>query len=87
MKARQTDFSGGSVYRNILQVVLPMMAAQLLNLLYNIVDRMYIGRMEGNGTQALSGLGLCFPVLMFVTAFSNLVGSGGAPLCSMERGR
>ena len=64
MKARQTDFSGGSVYRNILQVVLPMMAAQLLNLLYNIVDRMYIGRMEGNGTQALSGLGLCFPVLM-----------------------
>ena len=87
MKACQTDFSGGSVYRNILQVVLPMMAAQLLNLLYNIVDRMYIGRMEGNGTQALSGLGLCFPVLMFVTAFSNLVGSGGAPLCSMERGR
>ena len=87
VKAHQTDFSKGSVYGNILQVVLPMMAAQLLNLLYNIVDRMYIGRMPGDGTLALSGLGLCFPILMFVTAFANLVGSGGAPLCSMERGR
>ena len=86
MKAHQTDFSRGSVYKNIIQVMLPMMVAQLLNLLYNIVDRMYIGQMAGVGSQALSGLGLCFPILMFVTAFANLVGSGGAPLCAMERG-
>ena len=87
MKAHQTDFSHGGVYGNIIQVMLPMMVAQLLNLLYNIVDRMYIGQMKGVGTQALSGLGLCFPILMFVTAFANLVGSGGSPLCAMERGR
>lgn len=87
MRAYQTDFSRGSVYRNIMQVMLPMMVAQILNLLYNIVDRMYIGKMEGVGTQALSGLGLCFPILMFVTAFANLIGSGGAPLCAMERGK
>ena len=74
MKAHQTDFSHGGVYGNIIQVMLPMMVAQLLNLLYNIVDRMYIGQMKGVGTQALSGLGLCFPILMFVTAFANLVG-------------
>lgn len=87
MRARQTDFSHGSVKKNILQVMLPMMVAQLLNLLYNIVDRMYIGQMKGAGTKALSGLGLCFPILMFVTAFANLVGSGGSPLCAMERGK
>ena len=57
MKAHQTDFSHGGVYGNIIQVMLPMMVAQLLNLLYNIVDRMYIGQMKGVGTQALSGLG------------------------------
>ena len=64
MKAHQTNFSQGSVQKNIMQVMLPMMVAQLLNLLYNIVDRMYIGQMKDVGTQALSGLGLCFPILM-----------------------
>ena len=68
-------------------MALPMMAAQVLNLLYNVVDRMYIGRIEGIGTLALTGVGLCFPVITLITAFSNLYGNGGGPLCAMDRGK
>lgn len=87
MKMHQTDFSSGSVYRNILEVAVPMTFAQLLNLLYNIVDRMYIGRIPEVGTLALTGVGVCFPIITLITAFTYLFGNGGAPLCSMERGR
>lgn len=83
----QTDFSRGNVYKNILDVALPMMAAQLLNLLYNVVDRMYIGRISGSGTLALTGVGLCFPMITLITAFTQLFGNGGGPLCAIERGR
>lgn len=84
--ARQTDFSRGSVKKNIMAVALPMIAAQLLNLLYNIVDRIYIGMMPGDGQIALGGLGLCFPIIMLITAFTNLFG-GGSPLCAIARGK
>lgn len=87
MKVHQTDFSRGSVYKNILEVAVPMMIAQILNLLYNIVDRMYIGRIPDTGMIALTGVGLCFPVITLVTAFSYLFGNGGGPLCAIERGK
>ena len=87
MKVHQTDFSKGNVYRNILEVAIPMMLAQLLNLLYNVVDRMYIGRIPGAGTTALTGVGVCFPLITLITAFTYLYGNGGSPLCSMELGR
>jgi putative MATE family efflux protein len=87
MNAHQTDFSKGSVSRNILEVALPMTIAQVLHLLYNIVDRIYIGRIPDIGALALTGVGLCFPIITFVNSFSNLFGLGGAPLCSMARGR
>lgn len=87
MKAHQTDFSNGNVYKNILELAVPMTMAQLINLLYNIVDRVYIGRIPEQGTLALTGLGLCFPIITMVSAFANLFGMGGAPLCSIERGR
>lgn len=87
MKSRQVDFGNENVRQNILSVAAPMMAAQLLHLLYNIIDRIYIGKIPGEGTIALAGLGLCFPVITMVTAFSNLFGAGGAPLCSIARGR
>lgn len=87
MKAHQTDFSKGNVYKNILELAVPMTMAQLINLLYNIVDRVYIGRIPEHGTLALTGLGLCFPIITMVSAFANLFGMGGAPLCSIERGR
>ncbi|MGI6070392.1 MAG: MATE family efflux transporter [Blautia sp.] len=86
-QVHQTDFSTGSVYKNIMEVALPMMAAQILNLLYNVVDRMYIGRISGSGTLALTGVGLCFPIITLITAFTQLFGNGGGPLCAIERGR
>ena len=83
----QVDFSTGDVRRGILDVAAPMLVAQVLNLLYNIVDRIYIGKIPGEGTLALAGLGLCFPIVTLVTAFANLFGVGGAPLCSIARGQ
>ena len=64
-----------------------MTLAQLINVMYNIVDRLYIGLIPENATLALTGLGLCLPIISIVTAFANLFGMGGAPLCSIERGR
>lgn len=87
MKIHQTDFSKGNVNRNILEVAVPMTMAQILNLLYNIVDRIYIGRIPEAGTTALTGVGICFPIITLITAFTYLFGNGGSPLCSMERGR
>ncbi|MDO5135229.1 MAG: MATE family efflux transporter [Eubacteriales bacterium] len=87
MQTRQVDFSKGSVTQNIIRVAVPMLAAQILNLMYNIVDRIYIGKIPGEGILALGGVGLCFPFISLITAFTNLYGAGGAPLCSIERGR
>lgn len=84
MPDSQNDFSKGSVPRNILNMALPMTAAQLINILYNIVDRMYLGRMPGH--LALTGLGLCLPIISILIGFANLCGMGGAPLCSIHRG-
>ena len=64
-----------------------MLVAQILNLLYNIVDRIYIARIPNIGTAALGAVGLCFPLIVVITAFSNLFGSGGAPLFSNYRGK
>ena len=87
LKAKQIDFSGGQVRQNIVAAASPMLAAQILNLLYNIIDRIYIGKIPGEGTVALAGLGLCFPIITMIAAFSNLFGIGGAPLCSIAMGR
>ena len=84
---QQIDFSQGSIRRRILAVATPMLIAQLLNLLYNIVDRIYIGKIPGEGTLALASVGLCFPFVTLITAFANLFGLGGAPLCAMARGK
>ena len=64
-----------------------MTAAQLINVLYSVVDRMYIGRLPDASGNALTGLGLTFPIISIVTAFANLFGMGGSPLFSIERGR
>ena len=87
MNSQQIDFGGSNVRHNILSVAAPMLVAQILNLLYNIIDRIYIGKLPGEGTVALAGLGLCFPVITMVTAFANLFVQGGAPLCSIARGK
>lgn len=88
MATTQTnDFSKGSVAGNILRLALPMTVAQLINVLYSVVDRMYIGRLPDAAGNALTGLGLTFPIISIVTAFANLFGMGGSPLFSIERGR
>ena len=84
---KQIDFENGTITQNIFMAAIPMLVAQVLSLLYNIVDRIYIARIPGVGTTALGAVGLCFPVIMIITAFSNLFGSGGAPILSIERGR
>ena len=87
MTSEQVDFEKGDVRRNVLAVAAPMLVAQFVHLLYNIIDRVYIGKIPGEGTLALAGIGLCFPMITMVTAFANLFGLGGAPLCSIARGK
>lgn len=82
----KNDFSKGSVIKNILSLAVPMTMAQLINVLYNIVDRIYIGKIPENATLSLTGLGLSFPIITIITAFANLIGMGGAPLFSIARG-
>lgn len=84
---KRIDFENGTVTRNIFGAALPMLVAQILNLLYNIVDRIYIARIPDVGTAALGAVGLCFPLIVVITAFANLFGSGGAPLFSIYRGK
>lgn len=84
---QQIDFEHGTVTGNILGAALPMLVAQVLNLLYNIVDRIYIARIPDTGTAALGAVGICFPLIVIISAFANLCGSGGAPLFSIYRGQ
>ena len=84
---KRVDFENGTVTGNILGAALPMLVAQILNLLYNIVDRVYIARIPEVGTKALGAVGICFPLIVIITAFANLFGGGGAPLFSISRGK
>ena len=75
------------VGRLLMRLSVPTVAAQLINMLYNIVDRIYIGHMPGAGNLALTGVGVCMPIIMFVSAFAALIGAGGAPRASIFMGR
>ena len=85
-QAETHDFSKGCLVRHIIGLAVPMTVAQLINVLYSIVDRIYIGHLPHVSTQALSGIGLCLPIITIISAFANLFGMGGAPLCSIARG-
>lgn len=80
------DFSKGKVWRNIVAQAIPLTLAQLVQLLYNVVDRIYIGHLGEEGSMALTGIGLTFPIITLVMAFSALFGMGGTPLFSIARG-
>lgn len=71
----------------LLRLALPTVAAQLINMLYNIVDRIYIGHIPNIGATALTGVGVCMPLIMIVSAFAALVGYGGAPRASIFMGK
>ncbi len=87
MQRNGTDFSAGSVKGHIIAQAVPLTLAQAVQLLYNIVDRIYIGHLPEVGQLALTGLGVTFPVIVLIAAFTQLVGVGGTPLFSMARGR
>ena len=84
---KKVDFENDTITENIIQTAFPMLVAQVISLLYNIVDRIFIGRIEGYGTQALGAIGLCFPIVMLIGGFTNMFGLGGAPLFSIELGK
>ena len=77
----------GSIPRLLAQLAIPAVVAQIINLLYNIVDRIYIGHIPGIGAAALTGVGLFAPILMLLNAFAMLVGSGGAPRAAIAMGK
>ncbi len=83
----EKDFSVGSVKRQIIAQAAPLTVAQVVQLLYNVVDRIYIGHMKGIGDVALTGLGITFPVIVLIAAFTSLFGAGGTVLFSIARGR
>ena len=76
-----------SIGKLFIKLSIPAILAQLVNLLYNIVDRIFIGRIEYVGDIALTGVGVCFPIIMFISAFASLVGMGGAPKASIAMGK
>ena len=83
----KTDFSKGSVKGLVLSQAVPLTLAQAVQLLYNIVDRIYIGHLKDVGDLALTGLGITFPVIVLIAGFTSLYSSGGATLFSIARGR
>lgn len=82
----KNDFSKGPVWKCIVSQALPLTVAQIVHLLYNVVDRIYLGHMPESGSMALTGVGLTFPIITFIMAFTTLFGNGGVPLFSMARG-
>ncbi len=81
------EFLGTEPVKKLLfKLAVPTVIAQIINMLYNIVDRIYIGHMPGNGALALTGVGVCMPVILIVSAFAALVSSGGSPRASIAMG-
>ena len=87
MKEKNEFLGTDPIGKLLLRLALPTVAAQIINMLYNIVDRIYIGHIAGDGALALTGVGVCMPLIMIVTAFAALVGSGGAPRASIYMGQ
>ena len=79
----QNDFSKGNIPAVVMRMALPLIAAQLVNVLYNVVDRIYIGHIPNVGSMALTGVGIALPVISILSAFAGLFGQGGAPLCDL----
>ena len=85
-KIANIDFSTGPVWKRIVSQAIPLTIAQLVHLLYNVVDRVYLGHMGNGDSMALTGIGLTFPIVTLLMAFTALFGVGGVPLFSIERG-
>lgn len=86
-KAKEVDLGVGNEGSLLFRLALPAITAQIINVLYNMVDRMYIGHLEGIGANALTGVGVTFPIIMAISAFAALVSMGGAPQASIMLGK
>ena len=86
MENRKEFLATEPIGRLLFRLSIPTVVAQLINMLYNIVDRIYIGHMPGDGSLALTGVGVCMPLIMLVSAFAALVSAGGAPRASIFMG-
>lgn len=84
---KDTLFRHGKIAPTIFKLAIPLVISQLINVLYNVVDRIYISNIPEIGNDAFGGLNICFPILMIVSAFSSLLGMGGAPLLSIKLGQ
>ncbi len=84
---QSANLGEGNVGKLLLRLAIPSVVAQLINMLYNIVDRIYIGHMPEDGSLALTGVGLCFAVIILISAFASLVGAGGAPRAAIYMGK
>ena len=85
--SKTQNLGSGSIPKLFAQLAIPAVVAQIINLLYNIVDRIYIGHIPEAGAAALTGVGLFVPILMLINAFATLAGAGGAPLAAISMGR
>ncbi len=83
---KQVDLGKEPILKLIFTLSIPMVVAQVINMLYNMVDRIYIGNMEEIGSAALTGVGVTFPIIIIITAFGALIASGGAPLAAIKLG-
>ena len=86
-KKKTTDLGKDNIKGLLVKLAIPAITAQLINALYNIVDRIYIGHIAENGDLALTGLGLAFPIIMLIAAFASLMAQGGAPLAAIHMGK
>ena len=86
-QTKETDLGNDKIGGLLFRLALPAIMAQVINLLYNLVDRMYIGHIRDIGPAALTGVGVTMPVIMAVSAFAALVSMGGAPRASIMMGR
>ncbi|MCC8026921.1 MAG: MATE family efflux transporter [Clostridium sp.] len=86
-EAKEIDLGSGSVGKLLFELAIPAITAQIINVLYNMVDRMYIGHLPNVGANALTGVGVTFPVIMAISAFAALVSMGGAPRASIMLGK
>ncbi len=85
-KTAKVDFLNGPVWKCVVAQAIPLTVAQMVHLLYNVVDRIYLGHMGDGNSMALTGVGLTFPIVTLIMAFTALFGNGGVPLFSIQRG-
>ena len=90
MNRQNVDLGKGPVGKLLFSLALPTITSQIVNMLYNLVDRVYIGHMtpvDTVGKLALTGVGVCLPIILVISAFAALIGMGGAPRASIQEGR